>query len=1003
MSDRGNDNLNPCSSAQSHSLNPSYLNSRSDFCHCCEGIKSYTPARIINGPSLLSLNYRIGTHGMFKESMISKLSTAGELARLTSREDSDLAIAIIDAWACIADVITFYQERIINEAFLRTATERMSILELARSVGYELGPGVASDTLLSFKIEENNPQVEKSIIKKGTKIQSIPQQGEMPQTYETIETIETRPELNEIHARTKIPNFVNFDTNILYFDGLGTELKKGDGMLIISKSDTEDIKFFAKVLDVREDDEQDLTIVNIRIIWPSKSDDGQTKTPSGKKDGSTIKNNHPVLGNFDTFMNNNDKKNLSSSGDRSGLTKTGSKRGVPMFRNELTLSQITSMAMTSDIDEKEIIEEQNKATAGETSSNIVTHVYAFRQKASIFGHDAPSYEVITFPLEDSLRYKLSNWDNTALTIYKKVNIKSKGGTKEGDQDDPANFKDYNSASPNEPIIFFDNIYENIITNNDNSEDNIVNWAIFYAEGRDENNNGVMVFPWQIANVTEQTLTEYAISGKVTGIKLKLIDDLNLQLSKFRRRNTTVYIQSERLKLAYSINQTPVGGNIIELERGLVGLHKRQIVIVTGETFDETMTPTGKDNIEYRHLLEATTERIFLDRALDNHYVRKSVRIYANIAKATHGESKREVLGSGDSSVSQQSFSLKQKPLTYIKAPTPSGGASTLEVRVDDILWREVPHLYGIKPDERVFITRNKDNGSTVITFGDGKRGQRPNKGIENIVAKYRVGTGKEGMVRQKQLSILIDRPLGVVSVTNPFQTSVAEDPESLETARVNAPLKVMTLDRIVSKTDFESFARAFGGIGKALSSEVWDGKRTIVLLSLSSSTGQILDIPTAENFLKSLEKYKDPHIPFKLGSFIKKTFSITAKIKINTDFMQEKLISSVRNKILDTFSFEKRQFGQPVSLSEVVTLIQNTDGILAVDLDELYIDEINNAGNPAELSILVDAEQQQATQQDRLEKYLPSSLPFYDNKRKEIRPAELLVVNPHGINLHIVD
>ena len=43
--------------------------------------------------------------------------------------------------ACVADVLTFYQERIANEGFLRTATERRSVLELARAIGYELKPG----------------------------------------------------------------------------------------------------------------------------------------------------------------------------------------------------------------------------------------------------------------------------------------------------------------------------------------------------------------------------------------------------------------------------------------------------------------------------------------------------------------------------------------------------------------------------------------------------------------------------------------------------------------------------------------------------------------------------------------------------------------------------------------------------------------------------------------------------------------------------------------------
>ena len=54
----------------------------------------------------------------------------------------------------VADVLTFYQERLANESFLRTASERRSILELARLIGYELHPGVAASGFLAFTLDD---------------------------------------------------------------------------------------------------------------------------------------------------------------------------------------------------------------------------------------------------------------------------------------------------------------------------------------------------------------------------------------------------------------------------------------------------------------------------------------------------------------------------------------------------------------------------------------------------------------------------------------------------------------------------------------------------------------------------------------------------------------------------------------------------------------------------------------------------------------------------------
>ncbi len=54
------------------------------------------------------------------------------------------------------------------------------------------------------------------------------------------------------------------------------------------------------------------------------------------------------------------------------------------------------------------------------------------------------------------------------------------------------------------------------------------------------------------------------------------------------------------------------------------------------------------------------------------YVRSSVRLNANVAPATHGESVQEVLGSGDAALAHQRFILRKPPLTYVSAASASG-------------------------------------------------------------------------------------------------------------------------------------------------------------------------------------------------------------------------------------------------------------------------------------------------------------------------------------------
>ena len=80
------------------------------------------PAPVTNLPGLQAISYRAGTHAMFLASMLANLSLladSGALADLRARDDGDLAIALLDAWAAVADVHTFYSERIASENYLR--------------------------------------------------------------------------------------------------------------------------------------------------------------------------------------------------------------------------------------------------------------------------------------------------------------------------------------------------------------------------------------------------------------------------------------------------------------------------------------------------------------------------------------------------------------------------------------------------------------------------------------------------------------------------------------------------------------------------------------------------------------------------------------------------------------------------------------------------------------------------------------------------------------------
>src|ERR1700760_3096861 len=125
------------------------------LCGCCAGISVQTPQLESNLPGLPSIAYRAGIWSTFKASMLARLSSAEypALAFLKTRDDDDFSIALLDATSVMLDILTFYQERLANESFLRTAKQLRSLTELARLIGYQPAPGVAASTYLAFSLK----------------------------------------------------------------------------------------------------------------------------------------------------------------------------------------------------------------------------------------------------------------------------------------------------------------------------------------------------------------------------------------------------------------------------------------------------------------------------------------------------------------------------------------------------------------------------------------------------------------------------------------------------------------------------------------------------------------------------------------------------------------------------------------------------------------------------------------------------------------------------------
>jgi hypothetical protein len=71
-----------------------------------------------------------------------------KLPEWTDRSENDLGRMFLELFAYVGDILLYYQDRIANEAFLSTAVERRSVIDLLSLIGYNLGtPAPASADL----------------------------------------------------------------------------------------------------------------------------------------------------------------------------------------------------------------------------------------------------------------------------------------------------------------------------------------------------------------------------------------------------------------------------------------------------------------------------------------------------------------------------------------------------------------------------------------------------------------------------------------------------------------------------------------------------------------------------------------------------------------------------------------------------------------------------------------------------------------------------------------
>ena len=913
-----------------------------------------TEAMEPNPPGQPAIAYRAGSHRQFLDSMLARLSSAElpAMEGLRRRDGGDASIALCDALASVLDVLTFYAERVANEIPLRTATELRSLRELARLIGYQPAPGLAASTWLAFSLREApaDPSLSAGPVRipVGTRVQSVPAPGEEAQTFETVEGIEARGEWNAVPVQTHRPWQPEAGDTSLWLEGLGLRLTAGDVILLVDRErrDTPASGRWALrlLIAVREDRERQRT----QLLWSSGLD---ALTPSGEpaSAGWAV---HVFRQRAALFGHNAPDPRLlrlEANATASGPAKPSGSASQAAATQKLVSSVERSVA----------------ARITNPATNAVAAAFAISQGTW------PDFKIQGDRIDLEAAYAAivpGSWialvSNSPafhpsglageVALFRAQTVAFPSRRAYGlsaritriQPDHPAGLAPFRDLLAETLVLAHSELMPvaarplgTPLYGND-----------LVLAGRLEDigpGHGVALVGKAARVRVRPEVTNARLSTEAGGsVPLRAGDSLRLLTPPERLVGSTPQAldPASFAALLAASAPDPLRLDVLDRDgtRGSLRLKASELELEAARKDDpplrelavlaalQSPDPPDRDNSPFR-----------LAEALRHVYDRESVRVNLNVAPASHGETVSEVLGSGDARLADVRLPLRQGPLTFVSASaSASGRRSTLELRVNDALWQEVPSLYGQSGNARVYALEWDASTGTRVVTGDGQEGARLASGDHNLRARYRKGLGLGGNVKAGSLTTLLSRPLGVSEVVNPEPAEGGEDPEPIERLRQQAPLTVRTLDRAVSLRDYADFSRSFPGIAKAHALWIAHGPCRGVFLTVAGEQGREVASNQAvyANLLKALRRWGDPLVPLRLRGFdpLAGRFRLRLRLKVAADSEPEAVKAAVAAALGRAFGFEARSLGQAVWLDEVAAVVQAVAGVEASLITALH-------------------------------------------------------------------
>jgi len=286
----------------------------------------------------------------------------------------------------------------------------------------------------------------------------------------------------------------------------------------------------------------------------------------------------------------------------------------------------------------------------------------------------------------------------------------------------------------------------------------------------------------------------------------------------------------------------------------------------------------------------------------------------------------------------QTFLLGQSPVCI--------DSEGITVNVGGVTYEGRTSFLGTESTDNVFIYKFLSTEEAIIIFGDGINGSIPPDNVQ-ITVSYRIEGGEETNRAGVNTIDNFENVAGVVRVFNISQPSGGADPESLATAKKNAPLSLRALDRCVTLEDFESMAKQTPGVGIRTARAVKGDSPLEVELYVATEGAN--PVPSGEWFPELQNGYGDigavgrflntkKPVPTRLSIYAPTAVNpfFQATVYVHHNLRSDTVKADVDIALQSLFNQITDDFGEGIPLSAILQTIENSRGVDYVNAEAFH-------------------------------------------------------------------